>query len=319
MKKKISIVVPAYNESECLIQLVKKTDEVLSSLPYEYELIIVDDGSQDNSFSVIRELSQKYPFVKGIRLSRNMGHQSALDCGLKHASGDAVICMDADLQHPPSLIPKMITLWEEGYDVVTTQKIETQDYSLSYKIFAKTFYKIFNKYSHIKIVPNASDFRLMSRKSLNAVLAMPEYHRFYRGLVPYVGFKTTNLTFVVDKRFAGKRKYTFKKSLALASNGLFSFSDFALKVPFIIGLISLTIIVAYLLVILGGYLCGYEHFVRGWTSIIVILVLSISLQLIFMGIMGIYIGKIFLEVKHRPIYFIDEIAGDIQSPENYSK
>jgi hypothetical protein len=159
----------------------------------------------------------------------------------------------------------------------------------------------------------------MSRKSLNAVLAMPEYHRFYRGLVPYVGFKTTNLAFVVNKRFAGKRKYTFKKSLALASNGLFSFSDFALKVPFIIGLISLTIIVAYLLVILGGYLCGYEHFVRGWTSIIVILVLSISLQLIFMGIMGIYIGKIFLEVKHRPIYFIDEIAGDIQSPENYSK
>lgn len=307
--KKISIVVPAYNEEACIPQLVAKIDDVFDGSPYSHEIIIVDDGSADNSFQTIKKLALFSPNVKGIRLSRNMGHQAALDCGLRHATGDAIICMDADLQHPPSLIPRMISLWEKGYDVVTTQKEENEEAGGVYKLFANAFYHFFNKYSQVKITPNASDFRLMSRKSLNAVLQMPEFHRFYRGMVPYAGFRTANLTFKVDKRFAGKRKYTFRKSLKLASDGLFSFSDFALKVPFYFGVGIIIGLVIYLGVVLAMHLFGNEVFVKGWSSLFLVLVLSIGLQLVFMGIIGIYIGKIFLEVKKRPVFFIDESVG----------
>jgi dolichol-phosphate mannosyltransferase len=242
-----------------------------------------------------------------------MGHQAALDCALKHASGDAVISMDADLQHPPHLVREMIRLWDkEGYEVVTTEKLENQDSGLLYKLWAKIFYSIFNRYSQIKLTPNGSDFRLMSRKSLDAVLTMPEYHRFYRGLVHFVGFKSTSISFYVQKRFAGKRKYNFKQSLQLASDGLFSFSDFALKIPFILGGATFFVIILYLLYALGRLVFLGDIFVKGWTSVIAILILSISIQLIFMGIIGIYIGKIYFEVKRRPVFFTEEKVGDLK-------
>lgn len=310
--KTISIVVPAFNEENCIETLVEKVKFVLDTLPYNYELIIVDDGSKDNSFNLIKSLSSMFPFVKGIKLSRNMGHQAALDCGLKHASGDAIISMDADLQHPPELISRMIDLWEKGYDVVTTQKTVNEEAGLLYKIFANTFYKVFNKYSQIKVTPSSSDFRLLSKRCLRAVLNMPEYHRFYRGLVPFAGFDSTSIEFVVQKRHAGKRKYNFKQSLRLASDGLFSFSDFALKIPFVLGTILLAVVFIYLLISMFWHIFVGEVFVHGWMSIITILVFSISIQLIFMGILGIYIGKIFLEVKRRPVFFIQEIIGDVK-------
>jgi dolichol-phosphate mannosyltransferase len=308
--KLISIVVPAYNENECITALVDSISEVFKPLNYNYELVIVDDGSKDNTFNIIRQNAQSNSSVKGIRLSRNMGHQAALDCGLKHASGDAIISMDADLQHPPSLIPKMIELWEEGYEVITTQKLENEEASFMYKLFSKSFYSLFNKYSQIKLTPNGSDFRLMSRRSLDAVLSMPEYHRFYRGLVPFVGFKTTSIAFDVQKRHAGKRKYNFKQSMRLASDGLFSFSDFALKIPFYLGGIVFIVMLGYLLFTLIDYAFLGGMFVRGWTSVIIILTISISLQLMFMGVMGVYIGKIFFEVKRRPVYFTSEKVGN---------
>jgi glycosyltransferase involved in cell wall biosynthesis len=307
--KTISIVVPAYNESECIPALVEKVKEIMEGTGYSYELILVDDGSKDNSFEVIRQQHEKYPFVKGIKLSRNMGHQAALDCGLKHASGDAVISMDADLQHPPDVLPKMIKSWEEGNEIVYTQKLENHESTLLYKIWARFFYSMFNKYSQIKLTPNGSDFRLMGRKSLNAVLSMPEYHKFYRGLVPFVGFTSTTIAFDVNKRFAGKRKYNFKQSLRLASDGLFSFSDFALKIPFIIGAIAFMIILTYLFYSLIRLVFFGDILVQGWTSVIAILILSISIQLIFMGILGIYIGKIYFEVKRRPTFFTEDKVG----------
>lgn len=316
--KTISIVVPAYNEEACIEALAEKTMKILEPLPYQFELIIIDDGSKDRTFEVIREVNKKYPQVKGIKLSRNMGHQAALDCGLKHASGDAIISMDADLQHPPDLLPKMIKLWEEGYEIVYTQKLENQDSTIAYKIWAKFFYTFFNKYSQIKLTPAGSDFRLMGRKSLDAVLSMPEYHKFYRGLVPFVGFKSTTISFDVNKRFAGKRKYNFKQSLRLASDGLFSFSDFALKIPIIIGGFAFFFILLYLIYSVVKYVFYGEVLVQGWTSVIAVLILSISVQLIFMGILGIYVGKIYFEVKRRPVFFTDETVGELKAKQEVS-
>ena len=311
--KLISIVVPAYNENECITALANAISEVFKPLHYNYELVIVDDGSKDNTFDIIKQNAQSNSNVKGIRLSRNMGHQAALDCGLKHASGDAIISMDADLQHPPSIIPKMLELWEEGYEVVTTRKLENEEASMMYKLFSKSFYSLFNRYSQIKLTPNGSDFRLMSRRSLDAVLSMPEYHRFYRGLVPFVGFKSTSISFDVQKRHAGKRKYNFKQSMRLASDGLFSFSDFALKVPFYLGGLVFLMMLGYLLFTLIDYVFLGGMFVRGWTSVIIILTISISLQLMFMGVMGVYIGKIFFEVKRRPVFFTSDKVGNFNA------
>lgn len=311
--KKISVVVPAYNEEACIPELVNSVKSTFEKLSFDYELIIVDDGSIDNTFEIIREQSKKVPFVKGIKLSRNMGHQAALDCGLHNASGDAIISMDADLQHPPDLLPEMIRLWDqEGFEIVTTQKLENKEAGFIYKIWAKLFYSFFNKYSQIKLTPNGSDFRLMSRKSLDAVLSMPEYHKFYRGMVHFIGFKSTSIPFNVQKRFAGKRKYNFKQSLNLASDGLVSFSDFALKIPIILGLIVFVIVILFMIASLIKLIFLGEQFEKGWTSIVALIVLSFSIQLVFMGIIGVYIGKIYFEVKKRPVFFTEEKVGQFE-------
>lgn len=308
--KMISIVIPAYNEEESLPFLIDSLLKLFENGKYSIEIIVVDDGSKDKTFEVVRSYNQKYNFVKGIRLSRNMGHQAALDCGLRHSIGDAVISMDADMQHPPDLIPKMLDLWDnEGYEVVLTSKIEDGDTGFIYRLWSKTFYSVFNKWSEIKLTPNGSDFRLMGRKSLDAILKMPEYHKFYRGLVHFVGFKTATIPSKVDKRVAGKRSYTFRKSLKLASDGLFSFSDFALKLPFFIGVIALLVVILYLIYVLSGMFLFDFQFVKGWPSTITLIIISMGLQLVFMGTIGLYIGKIFNEVKRRPQYFKEEEVG----------
>jgi polyisoprenyl-phosphate glycosyltransferase len=309
----ISIVIPAYNEEACIEAVVSEITAQFAELNYEFELIFVDDGSSDNTFGVIKKCALQDARVKGVRLSRNMGHQAALDCGLNHASGDAVISMDADLQHPPQLIPQMIKAWENGYDIVNTSKQTNEHAGFIYKLWAGFFYFVFNKFSQIKLTPSGSDFRLMSRRSLKALLSMPEYHKFYRGMVHFVGFKSTHIDFEVRDRFAGSRKYSFRKSLKLASDGLFSFSDFALKLPFMLGMVVLAIILVYLAFVGVEFLLGATTFEKGWTSLMVLIVLSLALQLIFMGILGIYISKIFFEVKKRPVYFTEEMTSNIHS------
>ncbi len=314
--KKISIVIPAHNEEESLPYLINSLTDMLSDKGFLLEILIVDDGSTDNTFEVVKDFNKKSDFVKGIKLSRNMGHQAALDCGLRHSTGDAVISMDADMQHPPDLIPKMIDLWKnEGYEIVLTSKIENGDTGFLYRIWSKMFYSVFNKWSDLKLTPNGSDFRLMGRKSLDAILKMPEYHKFYRGLVHFVGFKTITIPTKVDKRVAGKRSYTFLKSLKLASDGLFSFSDFALKLPFFFGIIALIIVILYLIYVIAGIFLFNFQFVKGWPSTITLIIMSMGLQLIFMGIIGLYISKIFIEVKRRPQYFKDEVVGHFISDE----
>jgi len=308
--KMISLVIPAYNEEESLPFLLDSLLKLFENIKYSLEIIVVDDGSIDKTFDILRLYNQKYSYIKGIRLSRNMGHQAALDCGLRHALGDAVISMDADMQHPPDLIIEMINLWEnEGYEIVLTSKTEDGESGFIYRLWSSTFYSVFNKWSEIKLTPNGSDFRLMGRKSLEAILKMPEYHKFYRGLVHFVGFKTVTIPTNVHKRIAGKRSYTFRKSLKLASDGLFSFSDFALKLPFFFGVISLIIVVLYLLYVIFGIFLFNSQFVKGWPSTITLIIMSMGLQLVFMGTIGLYISKIFNEVKRRPQYFKEDEIG----------
>jgi len=308
--KKISIVIPAYNESEVLPQLIHKVRNVMEEIHYCYEILLIDDGSNDNTFNVIKILSTEVSALHGIRLSCNVGHQAAICCGLEHATGDAVITMDADLQHPPELIKKMVKLWEDGdIDIVFTEKETTSGHGFFYKVFAKTFYLFFNRVSTIQLTYNGSDFRLLSRRAVDSLNRLQEYHKFYRGLVHLIGFNSTTISFKVEDRAGGTPSYTIRKSIKLAIDGILSFSEFGLRIPLFLGLFLLFIISVYFLYNLIGWFFGIVSFEPGWTSVMVLIVFSIALQLTFVGILGFYVGKVFMEVKRRPIYFISDTVG----------
>lgn len=303
---KLSIVIPVFNEEQCLKPLVLELTRVLETLACEYEIIFVDDHSRDKTPELIAEICQKNPRVKGIRLSRNFGHQAALCAGLSQSDGDAVITMDGDLQHPPSVIPSMVRLWrEEGYEIVNTIREQTEGSGFFDRMGSKWFYRIFNRIADIQLTPGSADFRLMDQKCVKALCSMGEYFKFLRGQVPYIGFRQTFLSFQCPPRFAGERSYTLRQSLRLASNGLLSFSTFGLKVPFLLGLFIMGVVGVYGLISALLIFSGKAHLMEGWLSLTLLLCLNIGLQLTFMGMMGLYIGKIFIEVKGRPLYFIE--------------
>lgn len=302
----VSIVVPCYNEQECLPELLQRIIVSLSNLSGTFEVLVIDDGGTDDSFKIVSSFSATDPRIKGIKLSRNVGHQYALACGLDYAKGDVVITMDADLQHPPELLPEMIKLWQEGYDVVKTRRNNPGHISYFEKVYSHLFYKLFNRIVNIAIEPNSADFRLLDRKALEAIKRMPEKTRFYRGMVHYIGFSQTTLPFICPPRFAGSRRYTFKQSLRLAGNGIFSFSDTGLKVPLYLGLAVLLSVFIYLAISVALHFYGNSHFVSGWFSIIFVLFLSLGLQLVMTGIFGLYLSKIYREIQNRPLYFVDK-------------
>lgn len=306
----LSIVVPCFNEQECLTELVRRIQESVQPLTPNYEILIIDDGSRDLSFSVITKMASDHPAVKGIKLFRNVGHQFALACGLENARGDVIISMDADLQHPPELVPELISQWQLGFDIVKTKRSNSDHQNYFEGLLSKYFYKFFNRLVKFPIEPNSADFRLLDRKALEALKRMPEKTRFYRGMVNYIGFSQTTVMFNCPSRFAGSRSYTVKQSLKLAANGIFSFSDVGLKIPLYMGVVILGILSLYILVSLGLYFAGISHFTSGWFSIITILFLSLGLQLISIGIFGLYLAKIYQELQNRPVYFVDETTAN---------
>lgn len=311
----LSLVVPLYNEEACIEPLTREIDRHLQSINLRYEIVFIDDGSEDMTPFIIEALTHGRSDVRGVRLSRNAGHQGALACGLSHARGDIVIMMDGDLQHPPALVLKMLELWQQGYDVVNTVRLHGERSGWIDKVLSSTFYRVFNRIAEIKLIPGGADFRLLDRRCVDALNSMPEYLKFYRGQVPYIGFRQTALSFECSRRFGGKRSYSIRKSLRLASNGLFSFSTFGLKLPFFLGIGILVLVILYFAV--SGMLValGTSKLEHGWLSVIGLMFLNIGLQLTFLGMIGLYIGKIFLEVKGRPLYFIERTFGD----ENGSK
>jgi polyisoprenyl-phosphate glycosyltransferase len=303
-KEIISIVIPLFNEESNLSQLYLELQAVLNTLPYESELIFVDDGSKDKSFEVIKKLHENDPRVNCISFSRNFGHQIALVAGLEHSSGDIVISMDADLQHPPEFITELIKSYESGYDIVNTRRVSFKSESLFKKFSAWLFYKILNSLTDIRIEPHSADFRLMSRKVVDAFLKLSERDRFMRGLVSWVGFKQTVIDYVPSPRFAGTTKYTFKKMFGLGLNGVTSFSSKPLRVSFYIGLFVFIIGIFYAIYAIIQKFLGQA--IVGWTSLLVTLLVIGGLQLLSLGIIGEYIARIFNEVKARPLYFIRE-------------
>jgi glycosyltransferase involved in cell wall biosynthesis len=306
--KTVSIVTPCFNEQNNLSPLV---DEIINTnLPSEfslYEIILVDDGSSDNSQSMIKSLSQKYPTVKGILFSKNFGNQNAIKAGLDAAGGDFIVSMDADLQQPPSVIVEMLELTKQNYQIVLTERVDDEEINLRV-MCAKVFYIVLNSITKNPIPYGSSDFRLISKKVLNAIRQHREYETFFRGIIPEVGFKQCTIKYRARKRFSGKSKLSIKKLLNLAISGITSSSVIPLRVSMMFGLLTSLVAFCYLIYILYAKLIIGEV-ISGWASTIVSILFLGGVQLICLGVIGEYIGKIFYEVKNRPPYIVDEKIG----------
>jgi glycosyltransferase involved in cell wall biosynthesis len=302
----ISLVVPAFNEEENLPVLVHRLMAVME--PYgNYEILVIDDGSTDQSRYVLRQLSSEYPVVRFLSFSRNFGHQMALRAGYDNARGDAVICLDADLQHPPELIPTLIQKWREGFEVVYT--VRQADPSLSWfkRTTSKNFYSLLRKVSNLDIEDGAADFRLLDRKVVDTIKQFKENDLFLRGAISWVGFRQCRIVYVPAARYAGRSKYSFQKMLKLAAMGITSFSTRPLYLSVLLGFFM------SLFATLFGVEVLYEYFftnatVSGWTTLVVLMALIGGVQFIMIGIIGVYLGKTFVEVKGRPAYIIGDTS-----------
>ena len=305
MKKHVSFVVPVFNEEGNLHEFHARLTEVMSKLPYDYDIIFVDDGSRDASAAILYKLSQTDEHVQAYLLSRNFGHQMALTCGLDHAEGDAVITMDGDLQHPPELVPELVRLWESGFEIVQTVRKDTEDASYFKKMTSACYYKIINKMSRVSITAGGSDFRLMDRVAVEALKLYGERARFIRGLVNNLGFNFTTFEFVAPPRFAGQSKYNLRKMFHFALDGITAFSNVPLRWALYAGL---SFGLGSMLVI--GHVMFIKFFtedaVPGWATIAASVLFLGGIELVGLGILGEYIGRIFEEVKQRPLYLIKQ-------------
>ncbi|RYC72204.1 glycosyltransferase [Spirosoma sordidisoli] len=302
----ISLVVPAFNEEENLTVLVQRLTSVMASEGL-YEILIVDDGSSDQTRYVLRQLSQTYPAVRFISFSRNFGHQMALRAGYENARGDAVICLDADLQHPPELIPTLIEKWRQGYEVVYTVRRPDPKLSWFKRNSSKYFYQLLRRVSDLELEDGAADFRLLDRKVIDVIRQFKENDLFLRGAISWVGFRQCRMLYEPAARYAGRSKYSIRKMLKLAAMGITSFSTRPLYLSVMLGFGM------SLFAILFGVEVLYEYFftdatVSGWTTLVVLLALIGGVQFIMIGIIGVYLGKTFVEVKGRPAYIISDTS-----------
>ena len=301
---KISVVVPAYNEGENVVVLAERLTTILSKYG-DWQILFVDDGSKDNTLSCLRLLSEKNNRIKYLSLSRNFGHQKALKAGLDHATGDCVISMDADMQHPPELLDEMIERWQQGYEVVTTIREDAKSLSFYKRKSSALFYKLMNILSDIEIRPSASDFRLLDRSVVDVLKEMKESHIFMRGMIPWLGFRECSVRYMPAERLTGESKYSTARMMALGIDGITSFSIRPLQLSTIIGaLVSFSAFIYGIYAIFVRFIMGKE--VSGWASVIISILFIGGLQLLMLGILGDYLGKVFVESKKRPIYVIRE-------------
>ncbi|MBF0472796.1 MAG: glycosyltransferase family 2 protein [Nitrospirae bacterium] len=302
----ISITAPAYNEAENLEELCRRITNVLKDTEYDYEILIVDNGSSDKTLDILTELNKQDARIKYISLSRNFGHQGALLAGLNHSKGDAVISMDGDLQHPPEKIPEMLTLWKQGYEIVFTNKRENNNISYLRRIFTYLFYFIMSKISGLHLSYGQSDFRLLDRKVVDIICNMSERDKFLRGIVEWVGYKKIGIDYDVSPRFRGISKFSYLHLFSFAFTGILSFSKIPLRLFLISGMfISLTsIIEALYIVIRFSFFAMDTTIPHGWLTITTSIYFLSGVILMAIGVLGEYIGFIFEQTKNRPEFII---------------
>jgi glycosyltransferase involved in cell wall biosynthesis len=302
-QKYFSVVIPLLNEEGNIQVLYEALVPVLEKITADYEILFVDDGSKDGSFQRIQQISDQNDKVLGISLSRNFGHQIALTAGIEHTCGELVITMDADMQHPPEVIAELYKKYQEGnYDIINTLREETADSSAFKRISSNWFYKLINKLSDIHIEQSAADFRLMNRKTIDAFLQIKEKDRFTRGLISWMGFRQTSISYIAPARFSGKSKYSITKMFRFAADGITSFSARPLRISFFAGLSSSFIGLLYAIFAVIKYFM--KETIPGWTSILVCILIIGGIQLISIGIIGEYLARVFNEAKNRPLYLI---------------
>jgi polyisoprenyl-phosphate glycosyltransferase len=298
----LSVVAPVYNEEELVEAFVRRACAAVAD--YAFELVLVNDGSSDATPQLLDRLAEQDPRVRVVHLSRNFGHQAALTAGLEHAAGDVVAMIDADLQDPPELIPTMVARWEEGADVVYAVRRQREGETAFKLATASWFYKLFDRLAQVDLEPNSGDFRLLDRRALDALLTMTERSRFLRGMTVWVGFRQTAVPYERDARHAGETKYTLRKMLRFSLDAIASFSHLPLQLATYVGLLSaglafIAIPVVAVLRLSGSYLPGFG-------SLTIAILLLGGIQLIALGVIGEYVGRIYDEVKHRPLYIVRE-------------
>lgn len=305
----LSVIIPCYNEEDVLRATYERLGKVFHGMTdYDYELIFVNDGSADPTQLILTQLQLADPHVRVLLLSRNFGHQIAVTAGLEVAAGDAVVIIDADLQDPPEVIPEMVRLWREGNEVVYGIRLEREGES-KFKLWtAKVFYRLINRLSETKMPLDAGDFRLIDRKVVGVINKMPERARFLRGMVSWAGFRQTSVTYDRAPRHAGDSKYPLKKMVHFAMDGIISFSLVPLKLAIWTGFLAIWIAVAGIIVAIIDRLLD-KHLTRGWASLFVAVLFMAGVQLVSLGIIGEYLGRIYTEVKRRPLYVVQERLG----------
>lgn len=302
----LSVVLPIYNEEACALECVRRLQATMRQLKCRYELLFVNDGSTDQTLSILRDEKSRDPSIKILNFSRNFGHQPAISAGLDHALGDAVVILDSDLQDPPEFILQLVAKWKEGYDVVHAQRRRRAGDDVVKKILAAGYYRFLSRIAEVELPIDVGDFRLISRRAADAIKLLKERHRYIRGMMCWVGFHQTTIQYDRDQRFSGKSKFSLANQAKFAMEGLFSFSTFPMRVATYIGMLVLCVA---LLVFLGTIYAYFNPIGISplWGAIMFTILFVGSVQLICLGLIGEYIGYTYAETKQRPLYFLFEI------------
>lgn len=317
MPPKYSFIIPIYNEEDTLVEMYRRVRAVMDQMDGSVELVLVNDGSRDRSLSLMRELHEQDPRVCYLSLARNFGHQVAVTAGLNFVRGQVIVILDADLQDPPELIPALVEKWQQGYQVVYAQRTKRLRESWFKRLPAYVFYRLMRRLADVEIPVDTGDFCLMDRQVVDVLNTMPERNRYIRGLRSWVGLQQTSVYFEREPRFAGEVKYTFRKSLSLAANSLVSFSRLPLRLSTYVGLLAAAVAVLMAVLVLYWRIVAPASPLTGFASIMIAIFFLGAVQLVSIGILGEYVGRIYEEVKGRPLYVLSEVAGFTEKPSAY--
>ncbi len=312
MSPKYSFIIPIYNEEETISEMYRRMRAVMDRMDGTVELILINDGSRDRSLHLMRDLHNKDSRVCYLSFARNFGHQIAVTAGLNFARGQIIVILDADLQDPPELIPNMVEKWRQGYQVVYAQRTQRRQEGWFKRFTAYSFYRLLKQLADVDIPTDTGDFCLLDRQVVEVLNAMPERNRYIRGLRSWIGFRQTAIKFEREARFAGKVKYTFRKSLALAINGLVSFSTVPLRISTYVGLLAAIASILMALLVLYWRIFVPNSPLTGFTMVLMAIFFIGAVQLVSIGILGEYIGRIYEEVKGRPLYTLAEVGGFVR-------